>query len=252
MFPRPPRALAGCKVVAIAVIGALYLARTASATTPLALPATLEIAVFETVDTEPDTAVIRFTVSADAIVALEARAAAASRFAALLNTLEAASVPRRTIKLRPIDPDDIVHEEWMENDDLIEGKIIGVRAHRTGLIVTTDKALAARAVDLLARQGIAVAFNATYTLSAALTEKATSRARALAITRATTIAREIARRNDWRLAGMSPLHRPHDADGKADLGGAAAEPREWGPVTFLTPEIITTTHDIVVSFRLQR
>jgi uncharacterized protein YggE len=239
--------------VVLAVVMAMTATIDAQAVTPLARNASLSLTVTAVVDAKPDEALITFGVAAVAPTNAEARTLARPRADRLIKLLKESGVGERALMLERVDRDEIVREEWIEDDDLIEGAIVGARARISGTIILSDMALAQRIVDLLARQGIEVDFGVEYRLTAGAQETATQRARADAVRRARETALIVARQRGWRLAEMLPPRRPPmQADGKADLGGAAPEPREWGPPTYLTPGTIAVDYDLIVTFRLVR
>jgi uncharacterized protein YggE len=222
--------------------------------TPLARTATLEVSVHATVESEPDQASIHFALESVAPTRSEARAQAASRIEPLVQLLKASGVRNAAIQINRFISEDNAHEEWIADDELIEGNIIGSRARVSGVVTLTDMALAEKIVTLLAKQGTDVSFGVTYALRDKRQELANSRARASAVRSARSTARVVAKKQGWRLAEILPPKPPTQTPGggAADMGGSAPENREWGPATTLTPYKIETAYDLIVTFRLVR
>ncbi len=190
---------------------------TAAALTP---SATLEVTVTTSVLTEPDHAYIRFGIAAISGTSREARTQLRPQAEHLVQLLKISGVGERALDIGQSITDEVVREEWIENEDLIEGAIVGTRARMSGTISLSDMKLAQVVVDVLASQGIDVAFTVEYSLSPAAQELATQRARSDAVQQARETAVAIAKQQGWRIAEMLPTRRPATGGGAADLGGS--------------------------------
>jgi uncharacterized protein YggE len=246
----PSRKSAGVTAAMMACFGTANIA----VAVPLARTATLEISVHATVESEPDLALIHFALEAVAQTRAEARAQATSRLEPLVQLLKSNGVRNAAIQINRFMSEDYAFEEWIADDELVEGNIIGNRARVSGAVTLTDMPLAEKIITLLAKQGTDVSFGVTYALHDKRQELANSRARASAVRSARSTASAVAKKQGWRLAEMLPPKPPKETPGggAADMGGSAPEDREWGPATMLTPYKIETAYDLVVTFRLVR
>lgn len=221
----------------------------AEAKRPLATYALLTVNVSGIAETAPDEAIVRFGIHADGATAAEAGAAVLPRAQRLIALLKQSGVTERELAVGPV-VNEPVREEWIENDDLVEGNIVAQRTSVNGTLSLRDMRRAQRIVDLLARQGIEVTFVVEYRLSDELQAKETLRAQATAVKLARDTAISVAKQHGWRLLEMLPPRPQLPADGNADLGGAGPENREWGERTVLSPAPIETASYLIATFRL--
>lgn len=216
----------------------------------------IEVDASASVTRVPDLAIVRLGISGDAPVENEALARHSANVLRLLGTIREAGVaPRDIEQARPIvEP---VFETWLEVlpdgiEDEAQGNRIGFRATTWIVVTLRDIVRAGPVIQQFVRAGATFIESIDFELTPLRRQAAEAEAREAAVgaaVRYTTVVASAANAGRPQLISAGP---PPPADGKADLGGAGPEPREWGPAMALEPGTIEITETVRAVFRMTK